>query len=116
MLYSITFPSILTESEKQKAETYKLYSEADKNYYDMGLSGETIIDSRFAGVEFGKSLTLSGDYMREDDPSPQQAQLVESGNTDNTVQDASEKIQINPLDMPLTDADYENILSLIGSD
>lgn len=109
--YSITFPSILTESEKDCAETYKLYSEADKNYYDMGLSGETIIDSRFAGVEFGKSITLSGDYMKEDEP-VQQAQLLPQ----TPVQDASDKIKIHPLDMPLTDADYENILSLIGGD
>ena len=112
--YSITFPSILVETEKQKAETYKLYSEADKNYYDMGLSGETIVDSRFDGVEFGRSITLSGKYMREDEP-VQQAQLVSSDPSD-TVQDASDKIQINPLDMPLTDADYESILSLIVSD
>ena len=49
--------------------------------------------------------------MREDEP-VQQAQLMPQ----TSVTDASEKIQINPLDMPLTDADYESILSLIGSD
>ena len=109
--YSISFPSILTESEKQKADTYKIYSEADKNYYDMGLDGKTIIDSRFAGSDYGKSITLGEDYMREDEPQLQQAQLMPE-----SVTDASDKIQIDPMDMPLTDTDYESILSLLGGD
>jgi hypothetical protein len=114
--YSITVPSILVESEKQHAETYKIYSEADKNYYDMGLDGKTIIDSRFAGSDYGKSITLGEDYMREDEPQVQQAQLMPETEGSTPVADASEKIQIDPNDLPLTETDYETILSLLGSD
>ena len=113
--YSITYPSILPEDNKAKAEIYKLYSEADKNYFDMGLSGETIISSRFEGTEFGTNITLDDDYMREESQTAMiepQDPPNEPEDRESEIEDASSKIQI-PYEEVLTDTDYDSILALL---
>lgn len=109
--YSISYPSILPEDNKAKAETYKLIAEADEKYYNMGLSGETIITSRFSGTEFSQSITLGDDYMKEDE----QTAKIETEEPEEPIQDSSDKIQIPAYEMPMTDTDYESILALLES-
>jgi phage-related protein (TIGR01555 family) len=109
--YSITFPSILVKSDEEMADTYEKYARADKAYFDMGLSGKTIIDSRFGGTEFGTSITLGENYMKEETD-----QSVEPVEPAIAVVEDSEKLEIDPYDMPLTPADYESILGLLASE
>lgn len=110
--YSISYPSILPEDNKAKAETYKLISEGDKNYKEMGLKGETIISSRFKSTEFGQSITLDDDYMEEEE----QTATIESQQTkEKPIEDSSDKIQIPTWEQPMTDTDYDSILALLES-
>lgn len=113
--YAITFPGILAESEQTKAERYKIYAEADKHYFDMGLDGKTIIDSRFGSAEFGMNITLGTDYMKEE-PTPQALPQTPLEPEQEPVEDASAKLILDPYDMPLTSADYESILGLLNSE
>jgi len=120
--YTISYCSILTKTEEEKAATYKTTAEGDKIYKEMGLKAETIIESRFSGAEYGSSITLGEDYMEEEleepmdvteeDPQEPMDQEVE----DAIVENDRGKLQLPYYEMPLSDYDYEEILRSLSNE
>jgi phage-related protein (TIGR01555 family) len=118
MAYEIGYPSILSKTDKEVAEEASIFADADSKYHAMGLSGQTIIESRFGGAEFNTSITLGSNYMDEPEPMLQPNQpnqpdpqfIAESVNDS----DPATKIQLTLLgDNPMSSDDYEAILKLL---
>lgn len=123
--YEISYPSILVKSDRDKAEEYKIYSEADEKYVAMGLPAETVLESRFAGSEFGTTITLDEDDMSEIEAAMGEANEPSDDNQDgqdsqtetespDTLEDSDKLNRIgSSYDLPLSDSDYESILRLL---
>lgn len=63
--YEIKFRPLWTPSEKEVAETRRVQSETDTKYYQMGLSGEVILKSRFGGDHYSLETELTGNWFEE---------------------------------------------------
>lgn len=108
LAYEIGYPSILIKSDRERAEEYKLYSEADVNYQAMGLPAETILESRFGGADFNTTITLDKDDMAETNEQKTEAE------SPYMLEDSDKILGIgSSIDLPLSDSDYESILRLL---
>lgn len=62
----VSFPPLWQPTEKEIAETRKINSETDKNYYDIGvLDEDEIADSRYGSGEYSSETKINGKTRRK---------------------------------------------------
>jgi hypothetical protein len=111
LAYEIAYPSILVKSDRDRADEYKIYAEADAQYASLGLPAKTILKSRFGGSQFGVNITLDEDDMTEIEAAMGETETE----TESPVLEDSDKLSRigSSYDLPLSDSDYESILRLL---